>query len=99
ARLVSDWSSDVCSSDLDGGAHRHVVERIGADVVVLDVDAVERHRRKRTAQSVDGSDIAARGNAGLSVEEITDLAAEQRQVLDLGDRKSVVEGRGEDGGG
>src|SRR3546814_4169236 len=54
---ISDWSSDVCSSDLAGAVHRHV----GALVDMAQRNAVLDQRlfkRKRTADQ-EGDEIVA----------------------------------------
>ena len=73
---------------VDGGAHRRVVQVVGADEVVLDVDAVQRDVGEGTAQAVDRGRVAARRDPRLGQEQGADLAAEHRQILHLrgGDR-------------
>src|ERR1019366_10034700 len=64
-RLVSDWSSDVCSSDLVGGEFRNVPEeieraRVGEGIGVRDRAAVDY------VAHGDLADLAADGARNLS---------------------------------
>ncbi len=58
-----------------------VIERVVANVVVLDVDPVQRHVRVGRPQPVDhGVRIAVRHHAGLGLENRQHIAVEDRQV-------------------
>src|SRR3546814_18985398 len=90
---ISDWSSDVCSSDLDAARGRTVAARIG-----------EQHRR---LEAGDEPLVAVRRRVGEGVQRlgVLDHAADEieahvRQAgiavageQRLADRKSVVEGK------
>ena len=76
---------------IDGGAHRRIIEGVGADVIILDVDAVDRDGGERTAESVDGGDVISGVHAGLCRIEVGDLAVEDGQILNL----LVGDGRGD----
>src|SRR3546814_3500482 len=41
---ISDWSSDVCSSDLDQLVHARLVAQVGDGGQHLDLDPAEEHR-------------------------------------------------------
>src|SRR3546814_5903617 len=43
---ISDWSSDVCSSDLIGVERRRLHAWIGGRKAAADIDDVDRHRRR-----------------------------------------------------
>src|SRR3546814_12758512 len=85
---ISDWSSDVCSSDLDGKRCRAATRRAGLSR--LAALAIENRRgRERCTRSVRAV-RALRGDAVHAVDQVW-------KVLDLAelreDRKSVGEGK------
>src|SRR3546814_11914053 len=82
---ISDWSSDVCSSDLIGGAHADEVGRVGLGGGNRRLDAAEADmmlgpdigleaQRLRGIGEVDRRDVAA-----LDAHEV-DLRSEERRV-------------------
>src|SRR3546814_13854685 len=77
---ISDWSSDVCSSDLSLGRQGH--DGAGADArlaLQLELSAVQAHAAHRQRQ-------AEPGPLELAAEAAVDL-------LDGGDQKSVLLGK------
>src|SRR3546814_8344550 len=89
---ISDWSSDVCSSDLDhaggaeDGAHHAAAE------VVADQQRVERHGAAVGGAEDGGDQIeiaeVAREDVGAGAERLCGQADDQRG-LDAEDRKST----------
>src|SRR3546814_13859325 len=88
---ISDWSSDVCSSDLEGD---DVLVAGGGDVNVGEaervfdgVDLEAFHRRLQRVDGVDLGDDHARAQAAQRMRRaLADVAL-------AADRKSVVEGK------
>ena len=73
------------ADDVRGRAVGHEVERVRADEVVLDVDAVLRRLRPRRTAAVDGGAVA-RGHAGharLQADQLDRVARVERQLEDL----------------
>ena len=60
-----------------------VIQRIVANVIVLYVDAVQRHVGVTGAQTVDHRIGVARNHASLGLHDREDVAVQNRQVLDL----------------
>src|SRR5208337_1599991 len=61
-----------------------VIERVVADIVVLDVDAIQGHIRIRRSQTVDhGGGIAVGNHSGLRLQNAEDVAVQDGKVLDL----------------
>src|SRR3546814_4683692 len=54
---ISDWSSDVCSSDLLGAGLRHRACRVGAHQIEVAIHAVVRWRAKVVAAHGDRQEI------------------------------------------
>src|SRR3546814_16015277 len=77
---ISDWSSDVCSSDLIGKAHIMLLA-VPPDVEVQIFAERVHHGNAHAMQ-------AARHLVGIVVRRVLELAA----GVELGDRKSVVSG-------
>src|SRR3546814_1304164 len=68
---ISDWSSDVCSSDLDGIAHRHDVVAAGGDLVVEIGHVLERVGVELAGvQRLVGQHVVAEGD-DLELEPVT----------------------------
>src|SRR5262249_58793217 len=92
-RLVSDWSSDVCSSDL--GVLFLPGKKVGARRRLAEVRILERLLRARGYSAVRSSVHVNYWPPGFDK-----LTACRRVAADvLGDRKSVVEGKGVGVGG
>src|SRR3546814_8343680 len=71
---ISDWSSDVCSSDLDQLGHRvlYLNSRIHfkkVEVLILIDDKLDRAGRDVVDRLRQGHRLGAHGGAGLGVEE------------------------------
>src|SRR3546814_7612449 len=82
---ISDWSSDVCSSDLDVGAERDIVaaDRAGLEHRIEGRDLVRPHRRDAQVLGDRGDQLVAQPAAvGL-------LGGEQA----LDDRRTLAVGR------
>src|SRR3546814_3666380 len=78
---ISDWSSDVCSSDLHHAAQLRRAERRGRD----------RHFELASGQAAAGPDDLGRGLAAVRQIDLDHLADfERRAAFDEQDRKSVV---------
>src|SRR3546814_2930596 len=75
---ISDWSSDVCSSDLGAQERRGIADVLDGDVAAQRRGGFER--RQHLAEVAH-----ARGGQGLD--------RPGRDRVDAGDRKSVVSGR------
>src|SRR3546814_14385402 len=87
---ISDWSSDVCSSDLARFKDRHrraAARRIPVDdrrQLVVRVDASERGGQLVAVEDVVGQDMIGRA----------DLLEQDRALMPVrGDRKCVVSGK------
>src|SRR3546814_19385302 len=89
---ISDWSSDVCSSDLDAG--------LSADGTVdlrqqgrRDLHEIESAQRDRGGKAGDVADYAAaeRNQSGAAFDAAAEQIVEQR--LDLGDALRCFAGR------
>src|SRR3546814_2259130 len=80
---ISDWSSDVCSSDLHG-------HETGLCLALAFPDRVSKRR------SADGADWASVGGRGFRLDPLSPLAREEWLAVGevqgsaAGDRKSVV---------
>src|SRR3546814_11954296 len=91
---ISDWSSDVCSSDLGGKAREQRVDR-----VLAGRDAADDVRNDVHDMAVELDGIAvgdAHAAADRSAADVVAAEVEQQQMLGafLGiDRKSVVKGK------
>src|SRR3546814_13425882 len=82
---ISDWSSDVCSSDLD-----QIVQRFGTDVVAAVTGRSRRIIRKSSPGGIDRLAVENRaGSANLA--ETQAFMADQKRILI--DRNSGVEGK------
>src|SRR5207249_8495417 len=78
-RSKRDWSSDVCSSDLEGLAERYGIEQaleLDRTIKVLDPErdsfrreALLLHRESRSEERRVGKEWRARGSAGQSQEK------------------------------
>src|SRR3546814_15955901 len=84
---ISDWSSDVCSSDLDGDVHPELGDAERG--VVVDVQA---ERRRQVQRREEPGVLRVRGVEGL--EQLpAGVSAVVEVVVARGDRKSVGEGK------
>src|SRR3546814_4025360 len=86
---ISDWSSDVCSSDLIGVERRRLHAWIGGRKAAADIDDVDRHRRRddrgtgalhRLGIGVRGHRLAA--DVEADAERVGRLARRHQQVGD-----------------
>src|SRR5690606_40710643 len=96
-RFSRDWSSDVCSSDLpirpmptNPTVSALVIRRSNG----VEIDAFLGQRLGGVAERVD-----AERNAGVDHRVQQELADLERRDAVREDRKSVVQGKGGDGGG
>src|SRR3546814_1847397 len=95
---ISDWSSDVCSSDLQGGYRRpldcRVTSLLAMTIVVL--DALDDDRRRHVARGAHGDEAIATARTFEFIERGSDQdrpggadrVAQRHRAA--GDRKSVV---------
>src|SRR3546814_19192923 len=97
---ISDWSSDVCSSDLRQAEDAHLAtERAGVERLVLDSDLLDRHarldeprlQRQRAGEGigephVEAAEIARRQRAPL--EPAVALPVERFVAVEAVDRRS-----------
>src|SRR3546814_18040285 len=85
---ISDWSSDVCSSDLRAvhrHRHAHLAERNAVEQDLHVVDRVDRDARL--------ADIAGNARVIAVIAAMRRQIERDRQPLLPGDRKSVVSGK------
>src|SRR3546814_19245952 len=75
---ISDWSSDVCSSDLVDEGSQHVLGAVEALQGVVDPDAHDRHQQ----HTLGSAEVAA-----------IDPGQQHQGPHPPGDRKSVVSGQ------
>src|SRR3546814_4400837 len=90
---ISDWSSDVCSSDLPGGAVVHGLQELEALEAVLVVD-YPRSGREALGQLVpavgcDGDGVDLDDGHGAMVAGRGASAPGDEPLLPAGDRKST----------
>src|SRR3546814_17843542 len=88
---ISDWSSDVCSSDLGGKAREERVDR-----VLVGGDAADDVRNDVHDMAVELDGIAvgdAHAAADRSAADVVAAEVEQHQMLGA-DRKSAGSGKG-----
>src|SRR3546814_16289887 len=77
---ISDWSSDVCSSDLEHAAHPFLRERV----------LVARLRGGKDVEAGDALVLDQRlTQPGLAVDDVDEVVDDEA----LADRKSVVQGK------
>src|SRR3546814_15409310 len=90
---ISDWSSDVCSSDLFAGVARRIVHRGHAGALlgsrILQQRAVDLHRQVPRQQLFENGLLVR-----LVFIDRTAQIRRRRRLVRGGDRKSVVEGKG-----
>src|SRR3546814_15514427 len=78
---ISDWSSDVCSSDLDQATHRGDVMLQARGVVMVEPVKFERQHRERRAQfmrDIGGKIFLAHGGLVKTAEQIVDGVRERQ---------------------
>src|SRR3546814_7127717 len=81
---ISDWSSDVCSSDLEAGEHSRGVERAqGAQVDDLGLDSLARQRVGGFERERDADRIADDGDVAPFAHD-PGLADRQHEILGIG---------------
>src|SRR3546814_5826227 len=83
---ISDWSSDVCSSDLLAVGQDAVVQHGGDDALALDPLDLQLHQAVVEQQDVAGVDVARQ--AEVADADLAFVAGRR-----VGDRKSVVSGK------
>src|SRR3546814_12204386 len=88
---ISDWSSDVCSSDLQARRDRQVVQRVfggaqflaqaleGAGVVVVAVDVAQLRRELFESRLVDAA-VVLEAVAGAFAQLVDRPSSEERRV-------------------
>src|SRR3546814_4607147 len=59
---ISDWSSDVCSSDLEARRQRHAAVEMDQDAVAFDIDAIDGRREARRAGDPTGEKRKNKGH-------------------------------------
>src|SRR3546814_19368116 len=87
---ISDWSSDVCSSDLRPGSGLRTRDDGGDDGSYLSILAL---RSTGTAGAAIFSGAAGRKRRGQSGNRPARISDATRSASEAGDRKSVVEGK------
>src|SRR3546814_16106670 len=101
---ISDWSSDVCSSDLDGGSHGNSSHRTTSQCWVRHRFAASRGRSTRRAGRPSRRCRSGRGrcpsrSSGCGPARphrkrpVPAAGRQRRQVQTSEDRKRVVEGK------
>src|SRR3546814_7594216 len=96
---ISDWSSDVCSSDLDARCAPHIVDGIGIAGIVLggalrdDVPHVLEVRQLRLVELLEhaGLDLAREEAAGRHHDVVAGAARQQLGLEDLVGIEDVVD--------
>src|SRR3546814_20401571 len=96
---ISDWSSDVCSSDLDhaGLTHRNGITQFGEQLrgvhVVVSLERLRAtHRNRTTAIDFVGGVRRARQEVHLTLSRLPAVASIHRSRV-AGDRKRVMAGK------
>src|SRR3546814_8235567 len=91
---ISDWSSDVCSSDLDEAVGAEVAERIVAGSIRIEDSAGEEVRRP-VAEQVRRKGVRREIATGTAVraDPVELVDPETGVVVEVRDRKSVVWGQ------
>src|SRR3546814_19853540 len=84
---ISDWSSDVCSSDLDSGSIRKAAERLNLSQPALSKGIKDFERRL-------GMELLHRGRSGaVLTAPAREIVKRGRQILLLTERTRVVPGK------
>src|SRR5205814_3731846 len=86
-RCLSDWSSDVCSSDLSVGREKRE-HPIGGEMSAETLHVVPRHRERRRPAGIPAERSAAERETERSEERRVGKACRRGGVADTGEEKS-----------
>src|SRR3546814_13205419 len=85
---ISDWSSDVCSSDLQFSLCVNISPR-----QFRQSDFVERIESCLATHGLPYAMLKLEITEGIVIQNLDDTIAKMRRLKNLGDRKSVVSGK------